>query len=163
MKSEKNCFYIGGVDNYSLQNISIPFNLTAQNKSNHKNNILIYYQCIDMSELQVHIALDSRTGAYIMGTFWGTMLLYFGQFYLCSSDSFLVYQNSNRFWYVRCAHSRSAIFNQKPMDVHCCKSWSLCVADNIILTARNVFLLFPWSEQFFFAIYIFAKSNLDEE
>ena len=84
-------------------------------------------------------------------------------FYLRSSNNFWMYLKSNRFRYGRCTHPPLLHLVKKRVDVNCCKSWSLCEADHIILITKNPFLPFTWSEKSFFTIFLFTKSNLEKE
>ena len=95
------------------------------------------------SKKYVHVEIlgtDSTSFTYGWvrnGYLLGTMVLYLDGFYLRSSDIFLISQNNNRFEYSRCARSTSSLCTQKPMDVNCCKIWSLCVDDHIISSSKK--------------------------
>ena len=57
----------------------------------------------------------------------------------------------------------TALFTQRPLKVNCCKNRPLCVADQIISMAENLFLLLPRSRQVLFTILLFAEATIEEE
>ena len=73
-----------------------------------------------------------------MGTLLDTILIYYGGHLLYNgiSNNCLISQNSFRFGYGMCGRYPSKLCTQKPVEVDCCKSWSLCMADHIISTAE---------------------------